>query len=99
MYKNRNFNGRRRCAGFKCGYSARSVAVTAVGEFGMKCIGIEDSFEGILGETKTTKLTTKASAEFCRAAERFSARATAEVSAKWWTARLIFPENADRRSA
>ncbi|MCW5948850.1 MAG: 6-phosphofructokinase [Pyrinomonadaceae bacterium] len=37
----------------------RAVVRTAVGEFGMKCIGIEDSFEGILGETHTVKLTTK----------------------------------------
>ena len=27
----------------------RAVVRTAVGEFGMKCVGIEDSFEGILG--------------------------------------------------
>jgi ATP-dependent phosphofructokinase / diphosphate-dependent phosphofructokinase len=38
----------------------RAVVRTAIGEFGMKCIGIEDSFEGILGEPKITKLTTKA---------------------------------------
>jgi 6-phosphofructokinase 1 len=37
----------------------RAVVRTAVGEFGMKCVGIEDSFEGILGEPKTTKLTMK----------------------------------------
>ena len=37
----------------------RAVVRTAVGEFGMKCIGIEDSFEGILGEPHTMKLTTK----------------------------------------
>lgn len=37
----------------------RAVVRTAVGEFGMKCIGIEDSFEGILGETHTRKLNTK----------------------------------------
>jgi 6-phosphofructokinase 1 len=37
----------------------RAVVRTAIGEFGMKCIGIEDSFEGILGETQTTKLTTR----------------------------------------
>src|SRR5919107_5668744 len=37
----------------------RAVVKTAIGEFGMKCIGIEDSFEGILGEPKVTKLTTK----------------------------------------
>ncbi|CAN5753410.1 ATP-dependent 6-phosphofructokinase [soil metagenome] len=35
----------------------RSVVRTAVGEFGMKVIGIEDSFEGILGKTQTTVLT------------------------------------------
>jgi 6-phosphofructokinase 1 len=37
----------------------RAVVRTAVGEFGMKCIGIEDSFEGILGEPQITKLTLK----------------------------------------
>ena len=34
----------------------RAVVRTAIGEFGMKCVGIEDSFEGILGETQTMKL-------------------------------------------
>ncbi len=37
----------------------RAVVRTAVGEFGMKCVGIEDSFEGILGEPRVTKLTMK----------------------------------------
>ena len=37
----------------------RAVVKTAIGEFGMKCFGIEDSFEGILGEPKVTKLTMK----------------------------------------
>jgi len=37
----------------------RAVVRTAIGEFGMKCIGIEDSFEGILGEPHVMKLTTK----------------------------------------
>ncbi|MFL6467904.1 MAG: 6-phosphofructokinase, partial [Pyrinomonadaceae bacterium] len=35
----------------------RAAVRTAIGEFGMKCIGIEDSFEGILGETHTMNLT------------------------------------------
>ncbi len=35
----------------------RSVVRTAIGKFGMKCIGIEDSFEGILGEPQTSLLT------------------------------------------
>ncbi len=37
----------------------RAAVRTAVREFGMRCIGIEDSFEGILGETQLRKLTTK----------------------------------------
>ena len=37
----------------------RAVVRTAVNEYGMKVIGIEDSFEGILGETRTVQLTPK----------------------------------------
>jgi ATP-dependent phosphofructokinase / diphosphate-dependent phosphofructokinase len=37
----------------------RSVVRTATGRFGMKVIGVEDSFEGILGETHTMSLTQK----------------------------------------
>ncbi len=37
----------------------RAVVRTAIGKFGMRCIGIEDSFEGILGDVQLTKLTTK----------------------------------------
>jgi len=37
----------------------RAVVRTAIGEFGMNCIGIEDSFEGVLGEPHTRKLTVK----------------------------------------
>src|ERR1051325_4785700 len=37
----------------------RAIVRTAIGEFGMSCVGIEDSFEGILGGTHTVKLTTK----------------------------------------
>jgi 6-phosphofructokinase 1 len=38
----------------------RAAVRTAIGEFRMKCIGIEDSFEGILGETHTMPLTKNA---------------------------------------
>ncbi len=38
----------------------RAIVRTAIREFGMKVAGIEESFEGLLGETKTMKLTTKA---------------------------------------
>ena len=37
----------------------RAIVRTAIGEYGMSCVGIEDSFEGILGATHTVKLTTK----------------------------------------
>ena len=37
----------------------RSVVRTAIGEYGMSVVGIEDSFDGIVGETHTAKLTTK----------------------------------------
>lgn len=37
----------------------RAIVRTAIGEFGMTCIGIEDSFEGVLGEPHTRKLTVK----------------------------------------
>src|ERR1700694_1664650 len=35
----------------------RAVVKTAVCEFGMQVIGIEDGFEGLLGETRTRELT------------------------------------------
>jgi 6-phosphofructokinase 1 len=35
----------------------RAVVKTAVGEFGMRVVGIEDSFEGLLGEPKARELT------------------------------------------
>ena len=35
----------------------RAVVKTAVCEYGMQVIGIEDGFEGLLGETKTRELT------------------------------------------
>ena len=37
----------------------RAAVRTATGEFGMKVVGIEDSFEGLIGETKIRKLSTK----------------------------------------
>jgi 6-phosphofructokinase 1 len=34
----------------------RAVVKTAVGQFGLRVVGIEDSFEGLLGETRTREL-------------------------------------------
>jgi 6-phosphofructokinase 1 len=36
----------------------RAVVTTATGQYGMRVIGIEDGFEGLLGETQTRELTT-----------------------------------------
>lgn len=36
----------------------RAVVTTAIGQYGMKVIGIENGFEGLLGETHTRELTT-----------------------------------------
>ena len=38
----------------------RAAVRTAIGEFGIKVVGVEDSFEGLIGEPQTMKLTTKA---------------------------------------
>src|ERR671914_600822 len=37
----------------------RAVVKTAAGEYGLRVIGIEDSFEGLLDETHTRELTPK----------------------------------------
>src|SRR5438045_3782410 len=37
----------------------RAVVRTAIGEYGMNCVGIEGSYDGILRETHTVKLTLK----------------------------------------
>lgn len=37
----------------------RAAVRTATREFGMKCVGIEDSFEGLVGDMQVMKLTTK----------------------------------------
>src|SRR6476620_10815924 len=37
----------------------RAVVRTAIGEFGMKVVGIEDSFEGLIGDLQISKLTMK----------------------------------------
>jgi phosphofructokinase-like protein len=70
----------------------RAVVRTAIGEFGMKCIGIEDSFDGILGETKTTKLTMKSvSGILPRGGTILGTRNRASFS-KVIDGKMIFPE-------
>ena len=56
----------------------RSVVTTASGQYGMKVIGIEDGFEGLLGETHTRILEPPTLEVYSRAVELFWARAIAE---------------------
>ena len=55
----------------------RAVVTTATGQYGMKVIGIEDGFEGLLGETQTRPLTAADVEVYCHAAERSWARVIA----------------------
>ena len=71
----------------------RAVVRTAVGEFGMKVVGIEDSFEGILGETHTMSLTPKTVSGILPRGGTIPAHAIGEVLHGWLTASR-FPGNA-----
>ena len=56
----------------------RAVVKTATCEYGMRVIGIEDGFEGLLGGKHVLVCFHPATcADCCRAAARFSARAIA----------------------
>jgi 6-phosphofructokinase 1 len=71
----------------------RAVTRTAVREFGMKCVGIEDSFEGLLGDTKTMKLTPKSvSGILPRGGTMLGTRNTGSFC-KFVEGRVVFPED------
>ncbi len=58
----------------------RAVVKTATCEHGMRVIGIEDGFEGLLGATRTRAAFAERRAwAACRAVERFSEHAIAET--------------------
>jgi hypothetical protein len=57
----------------------RAVVKTATCEYGMRVIGIEDGFEGLLGATRRVAFTKVTCADCCRAVARFSAHAIADT--------------------
>ena len=70
----------------------RAVVRTAIKEFGMKVVGIEDSFEGLLGATRTMKLTTRAvSGILPRGGTMLGTRNTGSFC-KFVNGDVIFPE-------
>lgn len=71
----------------------RAIVRTAVGEFGMKVVGIEDSFEGLLGTPRTMKLTTRAvSGLLPRGGTILGTRNYGEFC-KFIGGKVIYPEN------
>lgn len=71
----------------------RAATRTAVKQFGMKCIGIEDSFEGLLGETQTMKLTPKSvSGILPRGGTILGTRNTGSFC-KFVDGKVVFPED------
>jgi 6-phosphofructokinase 1 len=72
----------------------RAAVRTAVREFGMKCIGIENSFEGLLGDTETMKLTTKSVGGILpRGGTILGTRNTGSFCC-FVDGKVVFPENA-----
>ncbi|HXH71047.1 MAG TPA: ATP-dependent 6-phosphofructokinase [Pyrinomonadaceae bacterium] len=71
----------------------RAIVRTAVGEFGMKVVGIEDSFEGLLGETRTMKLTKRGvSGLLPRGGTILGTRNSGDFC-KFVDGKVIYPEN------
>lgn len=71
----------------------RAAVRTAVGEFGIKVAGIEDSFEGLLGEAQTMRLTTKSvSGLLPRGGTILGTRNTGSFC-RFVNGHAVFPEN------
>ncbi len=71
----------------------RAAVRTAVREFGMKCVGIEDSFEGLIGEMQTMKLTTKSVGGILPRGGTILGTRNRGNFCKWVDGKMIFPEN------
>ncbi|MGC2235990.1 MAG: ATP-dependent 6-phosphofructokinase [Pyrinomonadaceae bacterium] len=71
----------------------RAVTRTAVREFGMKCIGIEDSFEGLLGDTKTVKLTPKSVSGILPRGGTMLGTRNSGSFCKFIDGKVVFPED------
>src|SRR3989440_10171036 len=58
----------------------RAAVKTAVNEYGLRVVGIEDGFEGLLGPTRVRELRPRTCADFCHAVGLSWGRATAVAS-------------------
>jgi 6-phosphofructokinase 1 len=76
----------------------RAVVRTASGEFGMKCVGIEDSFEGLIGDLQTMKLTRKSvSGILPRGGTMLGTRNTGSFCC-FENGKVVFPEEVIRQA-
>ncbi|MET0753118.1 MAG: ATP-dependent 6-phosphofructokinase [Pyrinomonadaceae bacterium] len=76
----------------------RAVTRTAVREFGMKCVGIEDSFEGLLGDTKTMKLTPKSVSGILPRGGTMLGTRNSGSFCKFVDGKVVFPEDTIREA-
>lgn len=71
----------------------RAAVRTAVREFGMKCVGIEDSFEGLIGERQLMKLTTKSVGGILPRGGTILGTRNRGSFCKWVDGKMVFPQD------
>ena len=76
----------------------RAATRTAVKQFGMKCVGIEDSFEGLLGETQTMKLTPKSVSGILPRGGTILGTRNSGSFCKFVAGKIVFPEDSIREA-
>lgn len=76
----------------------RAAVRTAVGEFGMKVVGIEDSFEGLIDELQTMKLTTKAVSGLLPRGGTVLGTRNSGSFCKFEKGKMVFPEEPIREA-
>jgi len=76
----------------------RAATRTAVKQFGMKCIGIEDSFEGLLGDTQTMKLTPKSVSGILPRGGTILGTRNSGSFCKFVDGKVVFPEDTIREA-
>ncbi len=69
----------------------RAAVRTAIREFGMKCVGIEDSFEGLIGDQKLMKLTTKGVGGILPRGGTILGTRNRGSFCKWVEGKMVFP--------
>ncbi len=71
----------------------RAAVRTAIREFGMKCVGIEDSFEGLIGDMKLMKLTTKGVGGILPRGGTILGTRNRGSFCKWVDGKMVFPKD------